>query len=212
MKIIQNNLNRFVVQKFITYKLHIGSLKSLWNPRFKPFLNGFRNNFCIINPELSVLYLKRAYKILQKIHLSNKKILFIGSPVGLEKEFSCLCIQNNHYFMEKGIYGFFSNYENKASLNIFNTQISSKQPDVIFIFNPSLNLMVFEETKGLDIPIISFVSTDDDYFKLDYPIPANIKSKKGGLFVYNLFHYLFTTKVRKFSDRKIKSRNKIDKY
>ena len=108
MKSLQKNLNRFVLQKFLTYGLHIGSLKSIWNPNFRPFLNGFRNNFCIINPDLTMLYLRRAFKILQKTHSANKKILFIGSPVGLEKEFSRLCLQNNHYFLEKGIYGFFS--------------------------------------------------------------------------------------------------------
>jgi small subunit ribosomal protein S2 len=194
MKSLQKNLNRFVLQKFLTYGLHIGSLKSIWNPNFRPFLNGFRNNFCIINPDLTMLYLRRAFKILQKTHSANKKILFIGSPVGLEKEFSRLSRQNNHYFLEKGIYGFFSNYKNKVYPGLSTLSKIDNRPALIFLFNPSLNTMVLEETRSLDIPIISFVSTEDDYSRVDYPIPANIKSQKGGLFVYNLFYHLFSLK------------------
>ncbi|AGI48873.1 40S ribosomal protein S2 (mitochondrion) [Nannochloropsis oceanica] len=205
MKNLQRNLNRFVLQKFIVYRLHIGSLRSVWNPSFGPFLNGFRNNFCIINPELTMLYLRRAFKILQKIHLSNKKILFIGSPIGLEKEFSRLCSKNNHYFLEKSVPGFFSNYKNRVYSKLSTLHDINSQPAIIFLFNPSLNSMVFEETKALDIPIVSFVNTDDDYSQIDYLIPANIKSQKGGLFVYNLFYHLFNIKHQKLFNEKRKS-------
>lgn len=207
MKSLQKNLNRFVLQKFLTYGLHIGSLKSIWNPNFRPFLNGFRNNFCIINPDLTMLYLRRAFKILQKTHSANKKILFIGCPVGLEKEFSRLCLKNNHYFLEKGLYGFFSNYKNKVYPGLSTLSKIDNRPALIFLFNPSLNTMVLEETRSLDIPIISFVSTEDDYSRVDYPIPANIKSQKGGLFVYNLFYHLFSLKTPKL----FKNKKKVSK-
>jgi ribosomal protein S2 len=210
MKNLQKNLNSFVLQKFITYGLHIGSLKSVWNPSFGPFLNGFRNNFCIINPELTMLYLRRAFKILQKTHLANKKIFFIGSPVGLEKEFSRLCAKNNHYFLEKGAYGFFSNYKNKVYPKLSTLHNIDSQPAMIFLFDPSLNAMVLEETKALDIPIISFVSTDDNYSQIDYLIPANIKSQKGGLFVYNLFYHLFNIKHQKLFNEKRKLMKKVN--
>lgn len=207
MKNLQKGINRFVLQKFIVYGLHIGSLKSIWNPEFKPFLSGFRDNFCILNPNLTLLYLRCSIKILLKAHLSNKKILFIGAPIGLEKEFSILCSKNKHYFMEKAPYGFFTNYKNKIYPGFSKSIQITQRPDLLFLFNPSLDTMVFTELKALDIPIIGFVSSDDNYSLIDYPIPANIRSQKGGLFVYNLFYHLFSTKELKY----YKKKNKLEK-
>lgn len=203
MKNLQKGINQFVLQKFISYGLHIGSFKSIWNPEFKPFLSGFRNNFCILNPNLTLLYLRRSIKILLKVHLSNKKILFIGAPIGLEKEFSMLCSKHKHYFMEKAPYGFFTNYKNKIYPGLSKSLQITQRPDLIFLFNPSLDAMVFAEIKALDIPVISFISSEDDYSLIDYPIPANIRSQKGGLFIYNLFYHLFLTKDLKYYKKKV---------
>ena len=202
MKNLQKGINQFVLQKFISYGLHIGSLKSIWNPEFKPFLSGFRNNFCILNPNSTLLYLRRSIKILFKAHLSNKKILFIGAPIGLEKEFSMLCSKNNHYFMEKAPYGFFTNYKNKIYPGFSKSLQINQRPHLIFLFNPSLDTLVFAEIRALDIPVISFVSSEDDYSLIDYPIPANIRSQKGGLFIYNLFYHLFSIKNVKYYKKK----------
>lgn len=211
MKNLQKGINQFVLQKFISYGLHIGSLKSIWNPEFKPFLSGFRNNFCILNPNLTLLYLRRSIKILLKAHLSNKKILFIGAPTGLEKEFSILCSKNKHYFMEKAPYGFFTNYKNKIYPGFSKSLQINQRPHLIFLFNPLLDSMVFAEIKALDIPVISFVSSEDDYSLIDYPIPANIRSQKGGLFIYNLFYHLFSTKDVKYYKKKSNLEKKAKK-
>lgn len=209
MKKLQKNLNHFVLQKLVTYGLHIGSLKAIWNPRFRPFLNGFRNNFCIINPNLTMLYLRPALKILQKTHFANKKILFIGSPVGLEKEFSRLCKQNKHYFIENPTYGFFTNYTNNVYSELSNLPKIEDRPSLIFLFDPSLSSMVFEELRSFDVPVVSFVSTEDDYSQVDYPVPANIKSQKGGLFIFNIFHHLFVMKNLKLLNKEKKLKKKI---
>lgn len=204
MKNLQINTNRFILEKFIQYGLHIGSLKSIWNPNFKPFLKGIRNNFCILNPSLTLLYLRRSLKILLKTHLSNKKILFIGAPVGLEKAFSLLCAKHKHYFLETVPYGFFTNYKNKIYPGFTKPVIIDERPHLIFIFDPSLNSYVFNEIKALDVPVVAFVSSEDDYTRIDYPIPANVRSQKGGLFAYNLFYYLFLNKDLKVLNKKKK--------
>lgn len=64
--------------------------------------------------------------------------------------------------------------------------------------------MVLDELKYLDIPLVAFVNSDEDYSLIDYPIPANIKSQKGGLFVYNLFYHLFLIKNTKGKSKKSK--------
>lgn len=209
MKNLQKGINRFVIQKFISYGLHIGSLQSLWNPESKPFLSGFRNNFCILNPNLTLLYLRRAIKILLKAHLSSKTILFVGAPTGLEKEFSLLCSRYQHSFMEKAPYGFFTNYKNKIYPGFSKSIHIPQRPHLIFLFNPSLDAMVFAELKALDIPVIGFISSDDDYSLIDYPIPANIQSQKGGLFVYNLLYHLFSIKELRYVKKKVGNKRKL---
>lgn len=202
MKDLQKNLNQFVTQKFLYYGLHLGSLIFNWNPKFKPFLTAFRHKLCLINLDCTLYFLKRALKFLLTSILADKKILFVGSPVGVEKEFATLCKKNNHYFLEKGLYGFFSDYKNKY---YFGRGLSSKivePPAIVVLFDPIPNYMVVEELKFLDIPLVAFVSSDEDYSLIDYPIPANIKSQKGGLFVYNLFYHIFSIKALKKKGQK----------
>lgn len=211
MKDLQKNLNQFVTQKFLSYGLHLGSLKIKWNPKFKPFLTAFRYKLCLINLDYTLYYLKRAMKFLLKTVLADQKILFVGSPVGIEKEFATLCKRNNHYFLERGLYGFFSDYKKKYYVG---SGLSSKiidPPAIVVLFDPLSNYMVLEELKFLDIPIVSFVSSDENYSLIDYPIPANIKSQKGGLFVYNLFYHIFLIKSLKRNDNKTKISKKLIK-
>lgn len=194
MKNLQKNLNQFLTQKFLSYGLHLGSLKYNWNPKFKPFLAAFRHKFCLINLDYTLYFLKNAVKFLLKAIIANQKILFVGSPVGVEKEFASLCKRNNHYFLERGLYGFFSDYKKKYYSGKASCSKIVEPPVAVVLFEPLPNYMVVEELKFLDIPIVAFISSDEDSSSIDYPIPANVKSQKGGLFVYNLFYHLFLIK------------------
>nr|AML60781.1 30S ribosomal protein S2 [Monodopsis sp. MarTras21] len=209
MKNLQKNLNQFVTQKFVYYGLHLGSIKLKWNPEFKPFLTSFRNKFCLINLNFTLYYLKRTLKVLLKVVMARKKILFVGSPVGLEKEFARLCLRNKHYFLDRGLYGFFSDYKKKYYQQ---GKLIEQSPALIVLFEPLENSMVLDEIKSLDIPIIAFINSDDDYSLIDYFIPANVKSQKGGLFVYNLFHHLFLIEsLNSFSSAsKLKSKKQAE--
>lgn len=217
MKDLQKNLNKFVTQKFLSYGLHLGSLKLKWNPEYKPFLASFRHKLCLINLDYTLCFLKPALKFLCKTIISNKRILFIGSPLGLEKEFASLCKKNNHYFIERALYGFFSDYKKKYYLESRLSSKIVKPPAIIVIFDPLSNYMALDELKFLDIPIIAFVNSDEDFSLVDYPVPANIRSQKGGLFVYNLFHHLFLIKnrermykVKNLKQYKLKIKLKVD--
>ena len=206
MKDLQNNLNQFVTQKFLSYGLHLGSLKLKWNPKFKPFLTAFRHQLCLINLDYTLYYLKRTLKFLFRAIIADKQILFIGSPMGLEKEFAVLCKKNNHYFLERGLYGFFSDYKDKYYKGNGSASKINKLPVLIVLFDPIPNYMVIEELKSLDLPLVTFVNSDEDYSLIDYPVPANIKSQKGGLFVYNLFYHLF--KMNKIKRKKTRLKKK----
>lgn len=191
-------LEFFFINKYITYGLHLGVSQTFWKPQIKPFLKGFRNSFCILNPELSVLYFRRSIKFLVKILLLKKKILFIGTPLGLEREFVSLCSRHNHYVLDKDINGFFTNYYNSLKSVNCNKLKFVDYPSLIFVFSISKNSLLVEEAVKLDIPLMACLSSDDTLPNIDYPLPANVKSIKGSFFIYNLlFHLLNFNKDNK---------------
>lgn len=191
MKNNTTQLNHFLISKFLTYNLHIGGHKTIRVPEIKPYLEGYRNKFCIINPNITLLYFRRALKILIKVMTSKKKILFIGSPIGLEKEFAVLCRKQGHSLLVKEHQGFFTNFKKTLNTKDINFTKLEELPALIFFFSPTKNSEILKEALNLNIPLMGFVNTDEDIINLDFPIPANIKSQKGGFFVYNIFFHIF---------------------
>jgi small subunit ribosomal protein S2 len=185
----KENINKLLFDKFVFYGLHLGGLKSFWNPKMKPYIVSFRNNFCILNLSLTHRNMKQSFSYLSKIILSNKKILFVGSPKGLEKKFSHLCQRYGHYSLDVYTDGFFSNFQ---SNKVLDTTSFKSSPSLIFFFDASMKEKVKKEILNLNIPIMAFVNSEDDISGIDYPIPANINSWKGGIFVFNLFYHLFS--------------------
>ena len=92
------NIDKFLLDKFVLYGLHVGGLKSFWNPMMKAHILGHRSNFCVLNPSSIFINMKGGLKFLLKVVLSGKKILFIGAPKGLEKNFISLCGKYGHYY------------------------------------------------------------------------------------------------------------------
>lgn len=195
MKNYTNHLNDFLINKFLSLGLHIGNTRTFWKPENKIFLKGVRYKFCILDPTFTFLYFRRAIKYLLKVVRSNKKILFLGAPFGLEREFSLLCSKSNHFLLEKDTQGFFTNYNSIYSLND-NLPKMNYSPSLIFVFSPSKNPLSIKEASKLNIPIMAFVSSDDNLLNIDFPIPANVKSQKGSFFLYNFFFHLF--KIQSF--------------
>lgn len=191
MKNNTTQLNHFLISKFLTYNLHIGGHKTVRAPEIKPYLKGYRNNFCIYNPNVTLLYFRRALKVLIKIMTSKKKILFVGSPLGFEKEFVALCRKQGHFLMMKEHQGFFTNFRKPFNSKDVNFTKVEELPSLIFFFSPAKNSGVLKEALSLNIPLMGFVNTNEDINNLDFPIPANIKSQKGGFFVYNFFFHIF---------------------
>jgi ribosomal protein S2 len=181
--------NKFLFDKFFYYDLHIGGLKYFWNPEIKPYLLGFRNSFCIFNPYMIHRSLKHSTRFILKLIGSRKKILFLGCPKGLEKEFSFLCSMHGHYVVENYTDGFFSNI--KSNIKV---RFSQDPPSLIFFFDLSAGQSSRKELFDLNIPVMAFVNCENDLYSIDYAIPANVNSLKGGIFAYNLFFHLFRYK------------------
>ena len=160
-------------------------------------VKGFRNNVCILDLDLTHRSLRQGLKFLSMLVLSNKKILFIGSPIGLEKKFSSLCKKTGHYYLDDYADGFFTNFVNENNKLL---QINSfeDRPSLIFFFDISKNEKAKNDVLSLNIPILAFVNSGDNLSGIDYAIPSNINSWKGGLFVYNILYYIFLLKGKNF--------------
>lgn len=189
----KKKVNKFLLNKFMQYGLHVGGIKRFFNPKAKVYLIGFRNNFGILDLRLTNFSIRRVLKLLYKVVASKKKILFIGNPMGLEKNFSILCRKCGHYYLEDLTDGFFTNFGNTNS-----DVLNMERPSLIFFFNTLEYSKVKDYILSLNIPVLACVSTNDNLDGIDYPIPANIQSWKGSVFIYNMFFYLllFTSRLR----------------
>nr|YP_009237661.1 ribosomal protein S2 [Trachydiscus minutus]AML60672.1 ribosomal protein S2 [Trachydiscus minutus] len=188
----KKKVNKFLLNKLMYYGLHIGGLKRFFNPKAKVYLIGVRNDFGILDLSLTHYNIRRIMKLLYKVVISNKKILFIGTPVGLENSFALLCKKCGHYYLDSFTDGFFTNFGN-SDVSVFGRE----RPALVFFFDTLKYQKVKKEVLRLNIPVVSFINTNDTLSGIDYPIPANIRSWKGGVFVYNVLSYvlLFTSRV-----------------
>ena len=200
-------VTKFLISKFVSYGLHLGSIKSFWNPKTKVFLTGIRNNFCIFDLNLTFLYMRRAVKVLCQIIFAKKKILFVGSPQGVEKEFFSLCLKYNQYYVDKWRYGLVTNFHKISSTKSKEFPVMEEKPALLVIFDLSKNSIGKDEFFRLDIPIMAFPNSHDNFSGIDYPVPCNIKTWKGGLFLLNFFYHLFS-----LNDKKIQLKFRAEKH
>jgi len=131
----KKRFNKILFNKLIFYGLHLGGLKSFWNPSMKPYIASFRNDFCILDLSLTQRCIREGFRFLLKIVISNKKIIFIGGPKGLERNFSILCQRHGHLYIDSYTDGLFSNYSSQSILDEVNVE---RTPSLIFFFDASV--------------------------------------------------------------------------
>lgn len=183
--------NKFLYAKFISYGLHLGCLKFFWNSKLKAYFLGSRKNFLIFDLGKILHSFRSAFMFLTKIHLSGKKILFVGFPKGNEKEFSNLCKQHGHYVLDNWPHGFFQKIKKSRFTD------PKLKPVVLFVFSPLSNSLAILEANRYDIPVLAFINANESIEGVDFPIFANLNSIKGGLFSFNIFKQLFSLKIPK---------------
>jgi len=213
MKIKSNsNQNNFLLSDLIKSKVYLGLNKSIKDPSIFSYLLGIRYNFCIFDLTKTIKNLKKALKIILKIHNSKKTIFFVGFPDHQKKIFIELLQNKKHVysFEESWVNGILTNgkdlflYKNNFLKNLelkkerekfffyekFGGLLNlNKKPDLIVIFDHSKSLDAFNEAFKMQIPVISFVNSDNNPSKIDYIIPGNFTSTKAGKLYYNLIKY-----------------------
>ena len=153
-----------------------------------PFLYGVRHNYSIINLKNTAFILKRVFPLIKNIIKRKKKILIVANSEDIQflinKNFTK---NNNHiiYLNKECINGFITNP------NISN-KFNKKELQLILIIKSSINENYLNtELSSLQIPIISFLNTDQNLKQIHYPILMNSKNVKSLYMLMYLIRKLF---------------------
>merc|ERR1711957_67192 len=212
MKIIKKKSilkTSILLTNLINNRIYLGLLKSNWRPKNKKFLIGFKNNFCIFDLNQTLINMRNSFKLINIFHKLKKNILFVGFP-RLEKKKICSMLKiNQHYYLPhnswvNGLLGSNQIILNKFNPKRVNSQKDllldkfggilklSKTPDLIVIYNNSFEPEALKESLNLNIPVISFVNTQDPAEKIEYKIPGGFYANESGRMYYNLLMSSFT--------------------
>jgi small subunit ribosomal protein S2 len=74
------------------------------------------------------------------------------------------------------------------------TNLISNLPDIIIITNPEKNIIVLQEAKKYQIPVIGFVDSNTNNEDIQYLIPGNNQSTAFMYFCFNLFTIILKKK------------------
>jgi ribosomal protein S2 len=183
----KENFQESLYENFLSYDIHIGGLEKNLNFATKAYVEEIVENRCVLDMTQTYVSLNRVQQYLCHLHEHEKKVLFIGTPKNLKKELFDLCAQYKHYCVETWFYGLFTNFSRAYQKKRKSLLHISERPSLIFVFDLSQYNEVKKEALRLEIPIMAFVSSDDNIENIDYPIAGNVKSVKGGMFVLNFF-------------------------
>jgi len=124
--------------------VHIGNTKFMLKSYYKPFLLGYRNNYCIFNMQKIIFYLKKAFYLF--FHLGYEKAKFLCYFHSFSKMSNILKLfffkqineTRNFLFDEKWTYGQLSNLYTSCYIlftDIFNFKESFKTSNNYSLYN-----------------------------------------------------------------------------
>ena len=150
-----------------------GDLLKNTNQDILPYIYGVRNKYTIINLKNTATHLKRVFKLIKFTLYQNKKILIIGNSNDIHFLINKNFIKNN-----KNIFYLNKEYENGFITNKqTNFNFLKKEIKLILIIKSSIyDDYLTKELSLLQIPVISFVNTNQTIKNINYPIISNNKN------------------------------------
>jgi ribosomal protein S2 len=187
----KNNNNILLNLLFKSKNIYGESLKNS-NKDIMPFIYGKRHNYAIINLKNVSFYLKRIFKLLEYILIKKEKILLIGNSEDIQFLVNKKFIKNNKniiFFNEEWVNGLITNKITDTSINKeINYLIKEEEIKLIIIIKSSINEnFLKKELSILNVPIISFINTNQNFKNIDYPIISNSRNIKS---IYTLMYLL----------------------
>lgn len=171
--------------------------------------NHFKENVTIDNVAFR---LKKVLKIIYLYNINNKKILFIGNPLNINKELITILKDTKHTFIPKAAWVAGSITTNNITSFKFvlnksvNSKISQrlqklkKKNDLVVILDEKSDLIALEESYSNNIPVISLNSSLNPFnFKPSYKIPGNfifLKNKLKNNFFYSILLATFKRSIK----------------
>jgi ribosomal protein S2 len=159
---------------------------------------------------------KKALKIIYSYHINDKKILFVGNSININKEIVKLLRNTRHIFIPKSawIAGIITNINPsfkfllKKSVDL--TKISQrvlqlkKKSDLVVIMDQNLDLIALEESYSSKLPTITLNSDLNPLnTKSSYKVPGNFVFSKNKL-KNNFFYSILLSTLKKSSIQKKK--------
>jgi ribosomal protein S2 len=95
---IKQYKNTKLFSNLIKSRIYLGSSDKLRDPKITRYLIGIRNEFCVFQLRKTLLCLRKAALIISKMHISKKKILFVGFPESEKYLLIPLFLSNNHFY------------------------------------------------------------------------------------------------------------------
>lgn len=202
------------INKIKSYNYKLLKLKLLNTKIYKKKHNNFIKIESITNR------LKKSLHIIYKYHSSNKKILFIGTPVNSDVKFRNFLQHTKHTLIPESLWmnGIITNklscfkYLSKNQ-KLINNKISEllfkikDKSDLIVVLNGLENSSAINEGYLARIPIISInCNLDATDMKSSYKVPGNFQFKKKKS--RDTFFYSLLIAVIKRADKNLKSQTK----
>jgi ribosomal protein S2 len=187
-------ITKMSVAKLLASGAHLGHSKSLYRSSNQQFIYGEYKGIHIIDLEKTLVYLKKACKVVEDVAQRGGVILFVGNP-HYEKVLSKAADRCGGYYLS-------TRWTPGTLTNA--TEISSKwervevdmgdvptgrtlsaqeqrsivKPDLIVVLNPAENRVLLHEAAQVRVPTVGIIDTDSESSLVTYPIPANDDSKR----------------------------------
>lgn len=156
-----------------------------------------------------VLRIKKALYIIYLYHINNKRILFVGNSLVINKEISKLLKKTKHIFIPKSawIAGVVTNqYSSFKSMFKQETKISKisqkllllkKNSDLVVIMDPNFESTALEESYAARLPVVVLNSNLNLFeSKESYKIPGNFTAAKNKI-SNSFFHSILVATLKK---------------
>ena len=183
-KPIKQKTNDFLLNILFNSKNFYGESLHTLNKKLLPFLYGTRHNYVIIDLKHTSIMLKRVLILLKNFIKTKKKILIIGNSVDIQFLINKNLIKkrkNILFLNNEWIHGLITN----KKINIL---LNKNAIDLILVIKSSTNeKFLNQELSSLQIPIISFVNTNQDITNIHYPILHNSNNIKS---LYSLIYLI----------------------
>jgi ribosomal protein S2 len=173
------------IKKINKYQNKLLKLKIIQSKMYnkKQYLNN-------INIEDIEYRLKKAFHVIYKYNILNKKILFVGTPLRMNKTLQKVLQKTKHFLMPESVWRngiitnkkkFFKNLQKNQKITT-NNKVSKilsqlkKNIDLIVLLNEPLNNDALNESYLAKIPVISFNSNlSINNIKTSYKVPGDFQ-------------------------------------